>query len=86
MHLMLTCGLLSAVAGFVVAWTQTSHNYDVTFRALGWAYPVAKASAGAIQVSTSLALQVAHAALMSPGGPLQVQSKSCTAACFEVLN
>ena len=39
---------MSAVAGFVVAWTQ--NDFDVTFKALGWAYPIAKASAGAIQV------------------------------------
>ena len=40
---------MSAVAGFVVAFRM--NDFDIKFKALGWAYPIAKASAGAIQVT-----------------------------------
>ncbi|KAK9836556.1 hypothetical protein WJX74_003035 [Apatococcus lobatus] len=48
----LTIFCLAQIAGFVVAWTQ--NDFDMTFKALGWGFPIAKASAGAIQVVVAL--------------------------------
>ncbi|KAK9866610.1 hypothetical protein WJX84_002042 [Apatococcus fuscideae] len=50
----LTIFCLAQVAGFVVAFRM--NDFDIKFKALGWAYPIAKASAGAIQVVVALLL------------------------------